>query len=115
MKRKIPTYIHAVLDYFLVFALFWGPSILKLDAYSLPAISSVASGGLVAALSILTRYEGGVIRVIPFTVHRQADIVFGLALILLSIYLFFASRPFVFHVIAGAAITLFALASKQNR
>ncbi|HLS96149.1 MAG TPA: hypothetical protein VK017_11365 [Sphingobacterium sp.] len=92
-----------------------GPSILKLDAYSLPAISSVASGGLVAALSILTRYEGGVIRVIPFTVHRQADIVFGLALILLSIYLLFTSRPFVFHVIAGAAITLFALASKQNR
>jgi hypothetical protein len=76
--RFIPTRVHAVVDYVT------GPTLVALPALlgfgGAPAVALRAAGGGVLAQSALTRYELGLVRVVPMPVHLAIDAATGAAL-----------------------------------
>lgn len=60
-------------------------------------LMSVLAGGLIIALSILTRYEGGLIRIIPMSSHLNMDVLLGIFLIV---------SPFVLDMVYEAIMCL---------
>jgi hypothetical protein len=79
--RIITPRAHALLDYTVgAFALL-APGLLGFaDIASLPAVVLRTFGVIAIIYSILTRYELGVIRRIPFGVHLKLDFIWGLLL-----------------------------------
>ncbi len=76
--RIIPTRVHAVVDYVT------GPTLVALPALlgfeGTPAVALRAAGAGVLAQSALTRYELGLIRVLPMPAHLAVDAATGAAL-----------------------------------
>jgi hypothetical protein len=64
---------HAVLDY-TVAATFLGVSAWLVRRHRGAASLAFANGAMVAGMSMLTDYPGGVVRVLPFRGHRAGDI-----------------------------------------
>jgi hypothetical protein len=65
---------HAVLDY-TVAATFFGVGAWLLRRHRAAATLAFANGAMVAGMSMLTDYPGGLFRVLPFRGHRTGDIV----------------------------------------
>ena len=85
MTRIIPRPAHAVLDYLYSIAVLAAPEALDLD-YSAEGdkarLVCKTHGVATIAASLLTRYELGLIKLIPFNMHLLLDLsgaVFGLA------------------------------------
>jgi hypothetical protein len=78
MNKPIPRPVHAVLDYGYA-ALFAGaPELVGFtDEETAARLSRVVSGG-VALTSLMTRYELGLVKVLPFKAHLAADVAVGL-------------------------------------
>ena len=71
---------HAVLDYFSVIVLLSAPWLLNFSD-SLPATAmAVFAGLLVLIMSMMTNYEGGLIRSIPMAIHLKMDVILGVVL-----------------------------------
>lgn len=83
--RWIPTPAHAVLDYLSVVTLLALPRFLNWDANVTNILTIVAITTLVYTL--LTRFEGGLLRVLPTKVHLLLDLVSGLGLASLPFWL----------------------------
>src|SRR3954466_8713404 len=64
---------HAVLDY-TVAATFFGVGAWLLNRNRAAATLAFANGTMVAGMSMLTDYPGGVFRVLPFRRHRTGDV-----------------------------------------
>lgn len=104
MKNIIPTHWHAFLDYVMVFTLVGGPWIFTFHESVAATNVSLWSGAAIAGLSIFTRYEGGLIRVIPMPLHLVMDIVVGL-LLMISPFLFdFGEEGNTFHIVSGLIV-----------
>src|SRR4028118_1472397 len=78
MKKLISRQTHGVADYSYA-ALFSGaPELIGFtDEEAAARLSRVVSGGVLLT-SLLTRYELGLIRVLPFKAHLAADVAVGL-------------------------------------
>jgi hypothetical protein len=63
--------VHGILDYLLGAALVVAPSVLGLPAG--PAVVAYAVGGAHLAMSLLTGYAPGALRVIPFWAHGAVE------------------------------------------
>jgi hypothetical protein len=64
---------HAVLDY-TVAATFFSVGAWLLRRHRTAASLAFANGAMVAGLSMLTDYPGGIVRVLPFRGHRAGDV-----------------------------------------
>jgi len=74
----IPRPLHAVLDYLWSMALFSAPELVGFaDDDAARTVCKARAGGT-TAMSLLTRYELGLIKVIPFNVHLLLDLLGGL-------------------------------------
>jgi hypothetical protein len=73
LQAPISPAAHAVLDY-AVAATFFGVGAWLMRRHRSAASLAFANGAMVAAMSLLTDYPGGVIRVLPFRGHRAGDI-----------------------------------------
>ena len=104
MRKFIPTYSHAVIDYILVIVLLIGPFISEFDFSGMAATICFISSGIVALLSILTASEGGLIRIIPMKIHLAIDILLGIFLIASPFILRFSSQTYFFHIFIGIII-----------
>lgn len=92
---------HGILDYIVGLILILSPAILGLDSGSVEARIPMIVGWATLAYSLLTRYELGLFKLIPFGAHLMLDVLGGL-LLLVSPWLFqFADRVWVPHVIFG--------------
>lgn len=111
--RAIPTYIHGILDYIVGIALLLAPFIFGFYPAGGPAVwIPILLGIGVIAMALLTRFEVGLIRVIPMRVHLGVDYVAGI---------FLAASPFLFgfvdlpwnawvpHLLVGLAVLIVAL------
>jgi len=98
--RFIPTRIHGILDYLMAVVLIAIPLMFRLRiGPAAGAFLALGAGTLI--YSLLTRYETGLLGVIPMPVHLGLDTAFGLFL-LASPWLFgFAGRIWVPHVLFG--------------
>ncbi|MEN5434428.1 MULTISPECIES: hypothetical protein [Sphingobacterium] len=100
MRNLISTQWHAFLDYILAFTLLVGPWIFGYSEDHYGKLISVLAGGLIIVLSVLTRYEGGLIRIIPMPLHLNMDVVLGVFLIV---------SPFVLDLVYEAIMCLVIL------
>lgn len=98
---KIPTKIHGVIDYIVGFLFVFMPFVLGLDTDTVPAMVFQYLGMLTILYSMLTRYEHGLVKVIPMKVHLGLDIASGIFL-LASPWIFgFADEIFVPYILFG--------------
>ena len=85
MKFISPT-IHGIIDYFVVIFLLASPTIFGFTG--LLAIFTYALAGIHLLMTILTDYNVGLIKIIPFHMHGFVESVVGVVLIALGYTLF---------------------------
>jgi hypothetical protein len=74
MAKPISPSAHAVLDY-TVAATFLGVGAYLMGRHKPAATLALVNGAMVAGMSMLTDYPGGVFRVLSFRGHRTGDII----------------------------------------
>lgn len=104
MRSIIPTHWHAFFDYAMAFTLIGGPWIFTFHESLAATNISLWSGAAIAGLSIFTRYEGGLVRVIPMQFHLIIDIVLGLFLIISPFLFDFGEEGYSFHMVIGLIV-----------
>jgi len=87
--RIIPTKVHGVLDYLSGIALLFAPELFNFTqvggaAVLIPRVLGVA----ILGMALLTRYELGLVKLIPMPVHLVIDVIAAV---------FLAASPFVFN------------------
>ena len=73
LSAPISPVAHAVLDY-TVAATFFGVGAWLMRRHRAAATLAFANGAMVAGMSMLTDYPGGVLRLLPFRGHRAGDV-----------------------------------------
>ncbi|MFD2649669.1 SPW repeat protein [Devosia albogilva] len=111
----IPTRTHGIIDYIYGIALIAAPFVLGFadgsSAQWVPIIIGVAT----IAMSLITRYELGVIKVLPMLAHISVDAVAGLVLLASPWVFGFADRIWWPHVLFGAiAIVVPLLTARKS-
>jgi hypothetical protein len=79
MNKPIPTNVHGILDYVSVPALLALPRLLKWNKSITNLTTGIALGTLGA--SLMTRYEFGLLKIIPMTGHLTLDATNGVMLV----------------------------------
>ena len=103
--RLLPAWLHAVADYavgglLIVVALAVGGS-------NKAVAAGVVIGAVVLAVSMLTKYPLGVVKVLPFTVHSAGDYLAAALLVLSPFALNFHKTDgglTAFYIVAGIAV-----------
>jgi len=110
----IPTRIHGIIDYVVALILIAAPFVLGFADGTAAQWVPIIVGVLTIALSLLTRYEFGAIRVIPMVGHLGVDVAAGV-LLLLSPWLFgFADRIWWPHVLFGVLYIVTPLLTQRR-
>jgi hypothetical protein len=73
MIGLIPRPLHAVMDYLWGIAHYLAPEMLGYDGDEAANIFSKVRGGSAIGASLFTRYELGLIRIMPFNMHLLGD------------------------------------------
>lgn len=94
--------MHGILDYAVVLVFLAAPALLGMTGIA--AVLSYVLAGVHLALTLLTDFPMGVVRLIPLTIHGWIELLVGPALIAAPWPLGFAAHARVFYVAAGVAI-----------
>jgi hypothetical protein len=92
---------HAVLDYLSAIVLIAAPWLLGFSDSSTATTVAVLAGILILGMSLLTNYEGGVLRTVPMAMHLNMDILLGIVLALSPWIFGFKDEVYLPHVIMG--------------
>lgn len=104
--KAISRRFHAILDYGSVIILLLAPFLFNFVDVPTAKMIAIVSAAFVLLLSFMTKYEGGLVKIIPMRMHLAADIALGLFLIA-SPWLFkFNNETYLFHVIMGLVALL---------
>jgi hypothetical protein len=99
--KIIPRKIHGFLDYLMGVVLIAAPWLFGFADDGPATYIPVALGAGALVYSILTNYESGVVRLIPFRVHLLLDVLSG-AFLAISPWLFgFSNKVYLPHLIFG--------------
>ncbi|MEO8285595.1 MAG: hypothetical protein ABI670_04110 [Chloroflexota bacterium] len=74
MIGLIPRPLHAVLDYLWGIAMLLAPQLMGFEGNKAADAYCKARGGGMIATSLMTRYELGLIKIIPFNMHLLLDL-----------------------------------------
>lgn len=85
IMKIINSKLHGIIDYAFVLLLWFAPSVLVLDHKA--TLFSLILGCIHLALTLLTKFEFGVVKIIPFKIHGIIEIVVSVALIAVAFYL----------------------------
>ncbi len=99
-SRIIKTRWHAFLDYMTALLLLISPWLFDFTRDTLSTRIGVISGAIVLIMSVFSRNEGGLIRVIPMPIHLIMDIVLGFAILILP-YLPTQELPHIVLLLVG--------------
>jgi hypothetical protein len=112
--RFIPTVIHGFIDYIVGVLLLIFPWALDIDPMAPKGLIFIISGLLALIYSALTKYELGVLRVIPMQLHLALDMFSGLV-VAFSPWLFgFSDEIFLPHLIVGLFEIIAAITTKET-
>lgn len=104
--KAISRRFHAILDYGSVIILLLAPFLFNFVDVPTAKMIVIVAAAFVLLLSFMTKYEGGLVKIIPMRMHLAADIALGLFLIA-SPWLFkFNNETYLFHVIIGLVALL---------
>jgi hypothetical protein len=110
LVRLLPAWFHAIADYAVAAALIIVA--LAVGGSSGAVATGVVVGIVVAAVSMLTKYPLGVVKVLPFTVHSAGDYLAALLLVIAPFTLNFWDGDKglgVFYIVAGVAVLAVSL------
>jgi hypothetical protein len=82
---KVNSKIHGIIDYLVVLFLWSSPTL-----FSLPETTSTFTyvlGGIHLVLTVLTKFELGLIKVIPLRIHGLIELIVSIVLILIAFIL----------------------------
>jgi hypothetical protein len=108
--KLVPAWLHGVGDYGAGIALVLVALIV--GGTDAAVLTGVVLGGVLLAVSLVTRYPLGAVKAVPFPVHSAGDYLGALLLILAPFVLDFAdSDPglSVFYIVVGAVVILLSL------
>lgn len=74
MLRFIPRPVHAATDYLFAAALAASPSLVGFEEDKEAVLAARALAGTTVVASLFTRYELGLVRVLPFNLHLLLDL-----------------------------------------
>jgi len=112
--KMIPRNIHGVVDYIVGAALVAAPWLFGFADNTPATYVPVALGIGALMYSLLTRYELGLIKIIPFKIHLILDVVSG-AFLAASPWLFgFADHVYLPHLIVGVFEIVAGLTTKDS-
>lgn len=111
----IPTRTHGIIDYIYGVALVLAPFVLGFADGSAAQWVPIIIGVATIAMSLVTRYEFGAIKVLPMLAHISVDAVAGLVLLASPWVFGFADRIWWPHVLFGAiAIVVPLLTARKS-
>lgn len=94
--------MHGIIDYLLIIFVFASPSIFNMEGNLCTITYILASAHLV--VTVLTNFELGLIKVIPFRIHGLLEIVVSLTLASLSFWFYKNGNEFGFYFYMVLAI-----------
>jgi hypothetical protein len=97
----IETKRHAYIDYSLGIILIAAAYLLNFQSENMPNIVMYAMGGWSLLYSLFTKYELGLIKIIPINIHLMLDSLSGIFLATSPWLLGFADKVFLPHLILG--------------
>lgn len=83
--KIINSRVHGIIDYLVVVFLLAAPGLFGLPETT--ALFTYVLGGIHLALTILTKFELGLIKLIPFPIHGWIELVVAIALVGVAFYL----------------------------
>jgi SPW repeat len=110
LVKLLPAWFHAIADYAVAAALIVVPAIAGGSDEAVAA--GIVIGVVVLAVSMLTRYPLGVVKVLPFTVHSAGDYLAAALLVASPWALSFTDTDgglSAFYVVAGLAVLAVSL------
>lgn len=105
---------HVVIDYIMGVVLIAAPWLLGFAGNERATWSAIAVGLLILAISLITDYEGGLIKAVPMPVHLGMDVFAGLFLAISPWLLGFHSQLYVPHLVLGVLEIGAALATDRT-
>ena len=92
---------HAVLDYVMGIVLIASPWLFGFAGYETARWCAIVIGGIMLLTSLITDYEGGIIKTLPMPVHLNMDAIAGILLAVSPWLLHFNDQVYLPHVILG--------------
>jgi hypothetical protein len=92
---------HAVLDYLSAIVLIAAPWLFRFSDSNTATTVAVLAGILILVMSLMTNYEGGILRNIPMAMHLNMDILLGIVLALSPWIFGFKDEVYLPHLIMG--------------
>jgi len=114
MKKIITTNAHAPMDYGAALILLAGPWILQFAHIPEAKMTFVFAGALVLVMSLFTRYEGGLVRVLPMKFHLAMDVLLGIFLAASPWIFGFFAETWLWHVLMGVSSVFAGLCTRTN-
>ncbi|NEN22313.1 hypothetical protein G3O08_02195 [Cryomorpha ignava] len=102
---KITSKSHGIIDYIVVVFLAISPTF-----FNLPEITSIftyALAGIHLGLTVLTRFELGLIKVIPFKIHGWIELIVSIVLFGVAFFLGNKEGDFARNFYLGVAVVVF--------
>jgi hypothetical protein len=99
--------LHGILDYVTVVGFLAAPTVLGLTGT--PALIAYTLSGVHLALTLLTAFPLGLVKVVPMTVHGALELMVSLALLPLAWILNFSSDVTARNFYVGAGLVIFVV------
>ena len=106
MKILSPT-LHGYIDYAVVVLFLFAPTLIGLTGIA--GTIAYALAGIHLAMTLVTDFPLGVVKLIPFTVHGWVERIVGPVLVMLPFILGFGPPAQGFYIVVGIAIILVGL------
>ena len=112
MKPIFPS-SHAIIDYLLATFLAVAPALWGFTGY--PAQLSYVLAGIFFVMSLLTNYNGGMIKIIGFAIHGLFELIIGVATIIIAYKNLTGSQSAEhFFILLGIGMLMFWVLSDYN-
>lgn len=108
----ISTTIHGLLDYLVGLLLIAAPWILGFEAPGSERTFSITMGVIIIVYSIFTRYEWGLLGIIPFRIHLLIDFLSGL--LLLSSMWMLGTKSWFFFAVGALTIAVTTISGRRR-
>lgn len=103
--KIINSKVHGIIDYLVVIFLFASPTLFNLPETT--ALFTYVLGGIHLTLTILTNFEFGLIKIIPFPVHGWIELLVSFLLVGVAFYLGGLEGDLAKNFYIGFAIAVF--------
>ena len=103
-RHRLSRKVHGIIDYLCAIVLFASPKLFHFGDQNIAPQVAVTMGVIVFFYSLITDYELGVIRMVPFSGHLLFDFVAGVTLL---------ASPLHFHIEGNAAVVFFVVGAIQ--